>query len=298
MELTLTFTGQVLPSYPSVILFVIPLFAGTGDIRASYLQQLLNADATTPTTVSLESIFTEGMSSFGYKTCIDLATEGQGTATSINMYVLYFSGGITLSGQELVSLATLVSPPGGNPPAYSLPSPLMNGLFTVTAYTFDSDGAMVPNALSPQGMIGTQQLSSATDEFTNVFQYFTKPPAVGTPQGASCPAYTTSQYRCLPFNKFYDISGSLNDPSGGWVTLKDRKGGGASVQQSFWSSGFNSEVVIDIVITFSVLLGVAFIIWLFRYLSSRGTAVAAAAAVAVAGATATGATAGTAPPPE
>ena len=296
MELSLTFSGQVLPSYPSVILFVIPLYVGTGDIRASYLQQLLYSDAAS-TAVSLESIFTEGMSSFGYKTCIDLATEGQGSATSsINMYVLYFLGGISLSQQEAVALATLISPQGGNPPAYGLPPPLMNGLFTVSAYTFDSNGAMVPNVLSPQGLIGTQQLSTATDEFTNVFQYFTKPPAVGTTPASSCPAYTTSQYRCLPFNKFYDISGSLNDPSGGWVTLKDRKGGEVSVQQQFWSPTFISDVK-----GFAIGAGVLFVIGLIvlivrmviTWRTSGAVPAAGASAVPVAGAAAAS---GTGPP--
>lgn len=285
MELSLTFSGQVLPSYPSVILFVIPLYVGTGDIRASYLQQLLNADAASSTAVSLESIFTEGMSSFGYKTCIDLATEGQGSAaSSINMYVLYFLGGISLSQQEAVALATLISPQGGNPPAYGLPPPLMNGLFTVSAYTFDSNGAMVPNALSPQGLIGTQQLSTATDEFTNVFQYFTKPPAVGTTPASSCPAYTTSQYRCLPFNKFYDISGSLNDPSGGWVTLKDRKGGEASVQQQFWSPTFISDVK-GFAIGAGVLFVIGLVLWFLRWFFTPGAAAAAPGAATGAGGT-------------
>jgi len=292
MELSLTFSGQVLPSYPSVILFVIPLYVGTGDIRASYLQQLLYSDAAS-TAVSLESIFTEGMSSFGYKTCIDLATEGQGSATSsINMYVLYFLGGISLSQQEAVSLATLISPQGGNPPAYGLPSPLMNGLFTVSAYTFDSDGAMVPNALSPQGFIGTQQLSTATDEFTNVFQYFTKPPTVGTTPASSCPAYTTSQYRCLPFNKFYDISGSLNDPSGGWVTLKDRKGGEVSVQQQFWSPTFISDVILFAEFAGGIFFGVMFLLivrMFITWMSSSGAAtVPVGGAVTVTGAAAPG----------
>lgn len=151
----------------------------------------------------------------------------------------------------------------------------MNGLFTVSAYTFNSDGAMVPNALSPQGLIGTQQLSTATDEFTNIFQYFTKSPTIGTPSGNTCPAYTTSQYRCLPFNKFYDISGSLNDPSGGWVTLKDRKGGEASVQQQFWSPAFISDVK-GFAIGAGVLFVIGLVLWFLRWFFTPGAAAGAA----------------------
>lgn len=273
MELSLTFTGQVLPSYPSVILFVIPLFVGAADIRASYLQQLLNADATTSTVVSLESIFTEGMSSFGYKTCIDLvpSAEGQGTATSINLYVLYFLGGISLSQQEVVSLATLISPPGGSPPAYSLPSPLMNGLFTVSSYTFDADGMMVPNALSPQGFIGTQQLSTATDEFTNTLQYFTKPPAVGaTPTSSSCPAYTTSQYKCLPFNKFYDLSANLADPNSPQVVLSDLLNKQQPNPINLFAGTYGWSVAFDIFMG----LFAAIIIGLIIYVFAMGDAIA------------------------
>jgi len=295
LELTLTFWNpQVVGTYPSIILFVIPILLGTNDARTNYLLQLINPDATNSSVVTLQDLIAnESMLSYGYKSCLDLVATNE-PATSLNMYVLYFPYGIFISEQSLISLASVIIPKGENPPTYKLPAQLLNGKNTVSSYALE-DGEMVPMSVSSDGVIGTQQLSSATDEFLNVFQCFSKPPSVGTPQGASCPAYTTSQYKCLPFNKFYDISGSLNDPSGGWVTLKDRKGGGASVQQSFWSSGFNSEVVIDIVITFSVLLGVAFIIWLFRYLSSRGTAVAAAAAVAAVGAAATTATTG---PPE
>ena len=274
MELTLTFSGQVLPSYPSVILFVVPLFVGSGDIRASYLQQILNGDATASTAVSLESIFTTGMTSFGYKTCLDLAPEEQGqgsAAASINLYVLYFPEGISFSQQEIVSLSTLVSPKGGNPPPYSLPPPLLNGLSTVSSYTVESDGTMVPTALSAQGIVGTQQLTSSTDEFINLFQYFNKPPTVGTTPNTSCPAYTTSQYKCMPFNKLRDLSGNLADPNNPYVTLQDRIAGGSAMQDSVpWDYSSVGPILLDIAFAAFAIVAVSFFIYyVFFNASSR-----------------------------
>lgn len=223
LELSLTFWNpQVVGTYPTVILFIVPIMAGNEDVRAVYLQQLMNADVATTTIASLQDMFGIGMASYGYKTCIDLAPQqGQeGTPSNLAVYVLYFLNGIVLTQQEAVTLQALVTPTGGQIPPYQIPPSLLNGMSTVQAFQIADDGSTVPTSLSSQGVVGTQQLSSSTDEFANVFQYFIKPPSVGSSSGASCPAYYTSQYKCLPFNKFYDISGNLSDPSGGQVVLK------------------------------------------------------------------------------
>jgi len=221
LELTLTFwNSQVVGTYPSIILFVLPILLGTSDARTNYLLQLINPDATNSSVVTLQDLFAnELMLSYGYKSCLDLVATNEPT-TSLNMYVLYFPYGIFISEQDLISLASLIIPKGEKPPVYKLPAQLLNGRDTVSSY-FLEDGEVVPSTLSSEGLIGTQQLSSATDEFTNVFQYFSKPPSVGTTPTNSCPAYTTAQYKCLPFNKFYDLSANLADPSHPQVILSD-----------------------------------------------------------------------------
>jgi len=273
LELSLTFHGsQVLSSYPSVILFIIPIFVGSGDVRAGYLQQLLASDATSSTAVSLESLFTPDMTSFGYKTCIDLAsgTQSSDPSTSMNLYVLYFPQGISMSQQEVVTLATLVAPQGGQVPPFGLPGSLLNGLSTVSAYTVDSDGTTVPTTVSDTGAVGTQSMSSSMDEFVNTVQYFGKPPAVSSSSDTSCPAFTTSQYKCLPFNKFYDISGTLNDPSGGWVMMKDAMASSQGSSVGLFGAGSGSDtdtpafgwsVLLDILIVVAAIGLVALVIY-------------------------------------
>ena len=221
LELSLTFWNpQVVGTYPTVILFIVPIMAGNEDVRAVYLQQLMNADVAATSIASLQDMFGIGMASYGYKTCIDLAQQqGQeGTPSNLAVYVLYFLNGIVLTQQEAVTLQALVTPTGGQIPPYQIPPSLLNGMSTVQAFEIADDGSTVPTSLSSQGVVGSQQLSSNTDEFINVFQYFIKPPTVGSSPGASCPSYTTSQYKCLPFNQFKDLSGNLVNS----VTLQDR----------------------------------------------------------------------------
>jgi len=223
MELILTFfSGQVIGTYPNIILFIVPIFTNNWNQNATYLQQLLNPDVASTTVATLQDVFSSvEMKSYGYKTCIDMypQAEQEGTPASLNVFVLYFSNGIVITQQESTSLKTLVTPTNSFLPVYRLPHHLLNGLSTVQNYQMDSSGDFEPIVLSSKGEIGIQALVVSSEEFTNVMQYYSKPPSVTSSAGPSCPAYTTSQYQCLPFNKFYDLSANLADPNNPQVIL-------------------------------------------------------------------------------
>jgi len=305
LELSLTFWNpQVVGTYPTVILFIVPIMAGNEDVRAVYLQQLMNADVASTTIASLQDMFGIGMASYGYKTCIDLAPQqGQeGTPSNLAVYVLYFLNGIVLTQQEAVTLQALVTPTGGQIPPYQIPPSLLNGMSTVQAFEIADDGSTVPTSLSSQGVVGSQQLSSNTDEFTNVFQYFIKPPTVGTSPGASCPAFTTSQYKCMPFNKFRDLSGNLADPNNPYVTLQDRIAGGPAMQGTvsadpgLLNPGDTWAIVIDIVVSLLFVVFAGIVIYLCFGESGRTARAVSAATAATIAATASAASAATAGP--
>jgi hypothetical protein len=68
---------------------------------------------------------------------------------------------------------------------------------------------------SDAGVIYKTALTSCSDEFVNRFDYFVPPPNL--PQFSSKIAlqgqyYTTSQYKCVPFNPLSDMSGEYIIP--------------------------------------------------------------------------------------
>ena len=222
-ELSLTFYNpQVVGTYPSVILLIVPIMTGNSDVRMTYIQNILN-----PTTdlsdCSLQSIFEDNsvntMVSYGYKPCISLSslTTPYTFTGSLNTYVLYFSNGITMTQGEASALNMLVTASiGGNAPypPFELPSSVLNGMATVLTMV-EADGVVAPSTVDASGQLGSIQLSVSSSEFLTLFQYFNQSPGVtNSPSAASCPSYYTTQYQCLPFNKFYDLSGSIGNPSG------------------------------------------------------------------------------------
>jgi len=153
---------------------------------------------------------------------------------------------------------------------------------------------MVPTALSAQGIVGTQQLTSSTDEFINLFQYFNKPPPVGTTPNTSCPAYTTSQYKCMPFNKLRDLSGNLANPNDPYVTLQDRIAGGSAMQDSVpWDYSSVGPILLDIAFAAFAIVVVGFLIYYVFFNAPTRTQMVVVAATVGTPATATAATAAT-----
>jgi len=291
-ELSLTFSNpQAIGTYPSVILLIVPIMLGNSDVRMTYFQSLLNQDSTQAlTNISLETIFTDNsintMVSYGYKPCINLANPTTNEITgSLNLYVLYFSNGIVMTQSEFNVFNQSVTIQQG----FELPSQVLGGMATVLTTTTDSNGDLVPLTTSTAGQIGTSQLSASTNDFLNMFQYFAQSPGVSTtPTSPSSPAYTTTQYKCLPFNKFRDLSANLVGPASVVLQNKIADVQGPPIQLfSGGSAGVNGwSIILDILL---VVLGIAFIST-FVYIFFGGEQLRTAVAVTVAVRAATQAT--------
>ena len=206
-EVALLFVNQqVISSYPSLILLIVPIYTGNVDARGAYLQQIMNGDATDASFATLQSLFYGTSSdtsaqSYGYKTCIELVSEDSSSA--LNTYVLYFPNGVILTQQEAVNLVTLAS--GGAQgvlPTFQIPPVIRGGSSTVLTFEVGEDGTSTPTAVSADGLVSSAGLSSASDDFTNSLQFFKKPPSISnTASGASCATPSTTQYKCLPISQ-------------------------------------------------------------------------------------------------
>lgn len=72
------------------------------------------------------------------------------------------------------------------------------------------------------GMLSSALLTVTSDEFTNHFVYYTKPPSLrGRFDGSVCPAYKTTEYKCVPFDRIKDLQGDTVVMDGA-NTLADR----------------------------------------------------------------------------
>ena len=264
-ELSLTFYNpQVIGTYPSVILLIVPIMTGNSDIRMTYIQNILNP-TTDVSDCSLQSIFEDNsvntMVSYGYKPCISLSslTTPYTFMGSLNTYVLYFSNGITMTQGEASDLNMLVTASlGGNAPypAFELPPSVLNGMATVLSLV-ETDGTMMPSTVDASGTLGSSQASVSSTEFTTLFQYFNQSPGItNTPPVAFCPSYTTTQYQCLPFSKFYDISNNVVSRK-----LSDILPGSSGVLPDS-STEFGIEIFIDVLIGLIVFLLIVFLVYI------------------------------------
>ncbi len=236
-ELVLSFSNSsVVGSYPTGILLCLPIYEGSEGMHSAYIEQMFNSDAPA---ANLQTLFFDNekdMSqiSLSYKTCFD--TMNVLTPESYTIQVIYFPNGITLTSQifeKLIKVATQTkdyevkekdSKTGKVKekeiskrqfPVFELPPALRNAQWTVRSYKYDKDGNKTPSILSPEGYLYTTQYSSASDEFKNRFQFFTKPPSLpGKFSSDMCPYYKTTQYKCVPFNSITDLSGDYVIPGG------------------------------------------------------------------------------------
>lgn len=221
-ELIITFVNlQVIGTYPAGIVLVVPIYSATYSNHAGYIRQLIND---TNPVASLQTIFFEkegdtSQTSFAYTSCVDFT--GNQKSGNNNLRFYYFPEGIHVTGQDFQSFTNkLNQQTQNNIPAFYLPPVLRNnGLSTVTAFTVDQNGNKQATSTSNQGLLYTTQLSTGSSEFINRFQYFAKPIALSSSSSfqGTCPYYTTSEYKCVPFHKLKDLSGNKVIPGG--VTL-------------------------------------------------------------------------------
>jgi hypothetical protein len=192
-----------------------------------------------------------------------------------------------MTQNEANGLSQLVSSDGPYPP-FELPSSILNGMATVDTVV-ETDGNIVPATVSTTGQLGSSILSPSSPDFLNLIQYFSQSPGIAnSPSNNSCPSYTTSQYKCMPFNKFRDLSGNLADPNNPYVTLQDRIAGGSSLQGTVsMSAGDIWPIILDVVLGVLALVFIVFFISMFFGQSERTAVAVSDALIAARAATAT-----------
>lgn len=215
LELIIPFVNlQVIGTYPTCILLIVPIYNSSFSFHAGYLQQLINTD--TYPAAALQTVFFENEGdtsqvSMAYNTCIDMSN-AEGQYANSNMRCYYFPEGINLTGQDFQTIQGLLTQNGANTiPSFFLPPVLLNnGMNTVTAFTISDVGQKIPTETSTSGTLYLSRLSISSSEFTKQFQYFDKPIALSSSTfQKTCPYYTTQQYKCTPFNRLRDLSGNM-----------------------------------------------------------------------------------------
>ena len=213
----------------SGILLCVPIYERAYAEHDAYIQQLLNSDNPA---ASLQTIFYNSdndvsQTSFAYKTCFE-TLDADNNPSSKSLYVVVFPHGIHLLSKDYQSLLQLI---GNELQQFQMPPAITGGESTLQAYKLNEDGIKIPTTISESGNIYTTQVSSSSEEFTNRFEYFLKPPRLPTNFSKDmCPYYKTTEYKCVPFNQLKDLQGKYVIP--GSKTLDTILHEKESVQQS------------------------------------------------------------------
>lgn len=219
-ELVIPFVNQqVVGTFPTGILLFVPIYNSSSTLHAGYVQQLIDPEKYQ--VASLQTIFFEkegdtSQTSFAYNTCVDyVSTTGERGNSNLRIY--YFPNGIQLQGTDFQALTQILTQKKTVtvPPFYLPPVLRNNTMSTITSFSFDNNGNKVPQTTSSDGELYQTQISTASQEFVQRIQYFTQPINLTSSSfQPSCPYYTTSQYKCVPFNKLRDLSGNTVIPGG------------------------------------------------------------------------------------
>ncbi len=152
----------------------------------------------------------ESQVSLIYKTCFETYFNGQDIPSSKSLFIAVFPNGIHLSQQDYQILLLQL---GGSLQSFQCPPALRNAEYTLSSYKFTDDGQKVPLSISSDGLMYKTPLSTASSEFRERFEYFSKPPKLPNKFDPNvCPYYKTEQYKCVPFNQLSDLSGDYVIP--------------------------------------------------------------------------------------
>lgn len=143
--------------------------------------------------------------SLSYKTCVEVkgAHASQGFSTR-SLIVFVFPHGIHIASnviQPFLAQQTLQE--------FRLPSLLREGKATAKAYRFNNEGVKEITETSSDGVLYTTTINTCNDEFKSQMQYFVRPPPIPSISPSSSitkKALTTSQYKCVPFDKLQHVS--------------------------------------------------------------------------------------------
>ena len=143
--------------------------------------------------------------SLSYKTCVEVKDTSQAAQefSTRRLVVFVFPHGIHMASnvlQPFMAQQTLQN--------FRLPSLIRDNKATAKSYRFN-EGVKEITETSSEGMLYTTTVNSCTNEFRSQLQYFTRPPPIPSVSSSSSmtkPLLTTSQYKCVPFDKLHHVT--------------------------------------------------------------------------------------------
>ena len=193
--------------------------------------------------------------SLSYKTCVEVHGP-QGFSTR-SLAVFVFPHGIHIASnvlQPFLAQQSLQS--------FRLPSLIRDGKATASNYRF-REGVKEITETSSEGVLYTTSMNSCNDEFKSRIQYFTRPPPIPSVSSSSVTkkALTTSQYKCVPFDKLQHVSaGDIVDTGVPLKRVIDTQEQFQKIQDTSRVTGFSSEqmegIIAGTIIGVGVIAGV------------------------------------------
>jgi hypothetical protein len=228
----------------------------------------MTADAAT--LPSLSSLFysserDNSQVSLSYKTCVEVQ-DGARRFSTRSLAVFVFPHGIHIASnvlQPFLAEQTLHS--------FRLPSLIRDGKATASNYHFN-EGVKEITDTSSDGVLYTTSMNSCNDEFKSRIQYFTRPPPIPSvsPSSVTKKALTTSQYKCVPFDKLQHVSaGDIVDTGVPLKRVIDTQENFKKIQDTSRVTGFSSEQMEGIIAGTIISVGaIAGIIYAVHYRTS------------------------------
>ena len=175
--------------------------------------------------------------SLSYKTCVEVQDGAQQFSTR-SLAVFVFPHGIHIASnvlQPFLGQQSLQS--------FRLPSPIRGWKATASNYRFN-EGVKEITETSWEGMLYTTSMNSCNDEFKSRIQYFIRPPPIPSvsPSSFTKKTLTTSQYKCVPFDKLQHVSaGEIVDTGVSLKRVMDTQENFKKIQDTSRVTGFSSE---------------------------------------------------------
>jgi hypothetical protein len=250
----------------SAVLMCFPIYASGPNHHDEYL---MYARSPQPTSAppSIQTLFYKNkddssQDSLVYTTCFE-TINSNGFADSKGLYVIVFPHGIC--NTSFTTLSSIIKP-------YMVPIPIKGTDPTVIRYRFDDNGNKESTATSTEGFLYTTQITSCSDEFINLIQYFTIPPGLPSSSSGAGNApnnlYRPAQYKCVPFDQLRDMSGKyvkLGSKSMEQITMEQQKATLAAQNASASSDApidsESTELILEIVGTGVGVILVAFVVY-------------------------------------
>jgi hypothetical protein len=199
--------------------------------------------------------------SLSYKTCVEV--KNAQTFSTRSLVVFVFPHGIHIASnvlQPFLAQQTLQD--------FRLPSLIREGKATAKSYRFNN-GVKEITETSTEGNLYTTTINSCNDEFKSRIQYFTQPPPIPSVSSSTRKSLlTTSQYKCVPFDKLQHVTAGeiVNTSLKDVITTQEQF---QKIQDTSRVTGFSSEQMEGIIAGTIIGVGiVAGVIYAVHYRTS------------------------------